>query len=286
MKKYFIMFAAIAALMCSCTKDNEFVNPIINPIINEETTTVKFCFTPYEITPMKSIHDVGEFCTKLDVYIKDNTDPSLPIMIFHSTASGTTGGTFGNIYANVNTAHNYTIYAVAHRCPDTVTILNNVIIFPSEKMTHSMFYKNTFSPDYNTNINCEMKRIVGNIKFVIQDTVPTNAVNMRFVVDSTYTKWHLDNYPLDRASKTVVFNNFNRTNDNTAYFNLYCMTASDSVTTYINLTAIATTANDSVFDEHILYNIPVRNGYQTECKGTFFRNFNMWATFVAPDWNT
>ena len=279
MKKVLFMLFTATILFVGCKKEED-ITPITG---GDSQVTIKF--SPYEMTPMKATHPISEYTTHLDVYIQDNTDPSTPLIRFHQNTTSTSN--YGTITTNMNSGHNYTIYAVAHRGTDTATLTNNVIIFPdNEKVTHTFFYKNTFSPEYNTDINCIMKRIIGQIRFTIQDTVPSEVTKMYFVVDSSYTRWNLNDYPEHKVSAPKLFQNFTLNTNGGATFNVYVMSESDTTTMFVNLTAQALTSNDSIFDQHQLFDIPIRNGYQTECKGTFFRNFNMGATFVAPDWNT
>ena len=281
--KKIMLIVAIAIMMCSCTKENDNVNPV-----NDNKSVVTLNFTPYEMSPMKTVYPIGDYTTHLDVYIQDITDPTAPLIRLHQTNASTSNPTagYGTVQVNMNAAHNYTLFAVAHRGTDTASLIGNTIIFPSnEEITHSFFYTQTFNPEYNTNINCNMKRIVGEIQFIIQDSVPAAITKFQFIIDSTYTRWNINNYPENNISKIRNFTNFSRTTSGGAGFTMFVMSESDTTTTFVNLTVTALTANDSIFYRRVLTDIPVKSGYQTRCTGTFFRNFNMGSTFTTSGWN-
>ena len=282
--KKIMLIATIAAMLCSCTKENYDINPV-----NENGNVVTFNFSPYEMTPMKTVHPIGEYTTNLDVYIRDNTDQSAPVIRLHQSNASTSDPTagYGTVQVSMNADHNYTIYAVAHSGNDTASLVGNTIIFPgNEEITHSFFYKNTFNLEYNTDINCNMKRIVGEIRFLIQDSVPTDVTKFQFIIDSTYTRWNINNYPENNISKVHNFQDFSRNGNGGVGLRMFVMSESDTSTTFVNLTVTALTANDSIYYRRVLTDVPIRNGYQTQCRGTFFHNFNMNSAFTAPGWNT
>ena len=275
------MFAAIAALMCSCTKEE--VNEIVP---TSDNTTVTINFLPYEMVQMKSNHHIGYYCTRLDVYITDNTTGQ--VYKFHKSQNNTTGNitNFSSIQLPANTNHTYTIYAVAHKGNDTITLNNEVVSFPDNNITQTFFYNNTFQPTYNMTFNCYMYRIVGAFRMITRDVVPTPVRNFEFILDSVYSKWNVNGYATNKIERVKTFNNFTRQDDSTALFTIYIMSSDTITTTTLNITAKALTSSNEVYQERNFYDVPIKDDYLTIYEGNFFVDFNMNMGFYAHDWDT
>ena len=266
MKRKFVFFcAAMAAVCVGCSSENEERNV-------SEPTDVTLMFSPYTMEAMtRTAVSIADVVTHLNVWMV-NGDDVIALQQTNSDAG------FGTITATLDKTKTYTLYAVGHKA-DGATLSDGVISFTDDKVTHSMFYTTTFSPATTTSISCLMTRIVADFRLEITDDIPTNAVKFRFTIASVFDRWNVTTgatHGIDRVS-TI---NYGGTS---AIFNVYAITT-DAQTLH-TVTVEALDENDAVIQSRVFENVPLRNGYKTNYRGTFFIDTPMSMSFTVNDWN-
>lgn len=238
-----------------------------------ESTEVRLTFTPYDVTPItRSATSIAEVVTRLDVWIISGTDT----VAAHQSTSDVG---FGSVSLTLDKTKIYTLYAVGHKATGPATLADGIITFPDDKVTHSMFYTTTFSPATTTSLSCLMTRIVADFRLEITDDIPTSAVKFRFTVSGVYDRWSVTTgatHGIDRVS-TI---NYGGTS---AIFNVYAITT-DAQTTH-DITVTALDENDQEVQTRTFVDVPLRNGYKTNYRGTFFIDTPMSMSFTVNDWN-
>ena len=124
-----------------------------------------------------------------------------------------------------------------------------------------------------------MNRIVADFRLEITDDIPTSAVKFRFTIASVFDRWNVSTggtHQLDRVS-TI---NYNGTS---AIFNVYAI-VTDAQTTH-DITVTALDENDQEVQTRTFADVPLRNGYKTNYRGTFFIDTPATASFLVDDWN-
>ena len=269
MKKVCI-FALAAMVLTACSNEQE--ECVFNGSTAENQTEVTLSFSPYEQTAMtRTATSVASVVTHLDVWITDGETTQ----DIHQTTSD---AEFGTISVTLDKTKTYTLYAVGHKA-DGATLSDGVISFTDDKVTHSMFYTTTFSPATTTSLSCLMNRIVADFRLEITDDIPTSAVKFRFTISDVFDRWNVTTgatHQLDRVS-TI---NYGGTS---AIFNIYAITT-DAQTTH-DILVEALDENDGVVQSRTFADVPLRNGYKTNYRGTFFIDTPATAGFTVDDWN-
>lgn len=265
----------MAMLAVGCSQESEPVKP--------EPTQVTLTFSPYEVAAMqapsggtawnttRAATSISTIVTHLDVWITDGTTTT----DLHQTTSD---ANFGTITATLDRTKTYTLYAVGHKA-DGATLSDGVISFTDDKVTHSMFYTTTFSPATTTSLSCLMTRIVADFRLEITDDIPTSAVKFRFTIASVFDRWNVTTgatHGIDRVS-TI---NYGGTS---SIFNIYAITT-DTQTLH-TVTVEAMDENDQEVQTRTFVDVPLRNGYKTNYRGTFFIDSQFTSSFTVDDWN-
>ena len=268
MKK--MIFAAIAGLLlagCSSEQVEEL------KVRNEELSDVTLTFSPYQMEAMtRTAVSIADVVNHLDVWIYESGSE---VAAIHQT---TNSADFGSITVTLDKTKTYTLYAIGHKA-DGASLADGVISFTDDKVSHSMFYTTTFSPATTTSLSCLMNRIVADFRLEITDDIPTSAVKFRFTVSGVYDRWSVNTgatHGIDRVS-TI---NYNGTS---SIFNIYAITT-DAQTLH-TVTVEALDENDAVIQSRVFENVPLRNGYKTNYRGTFFIDTPMSMSFTVNDWN-
>ena len=262
-KVLFLVAAALAVAGCSSDNGEGLVS-------DEELVTISF--SPYEMEAMtRAATSVASVVTHLDVWITDGTTE----FSAHQTNAD---ADFGTLTVTLDKTKTYTLYAVGHRA-DGATLTDGVISFTDDKITHSMFYTTTFSPATTTSLSCEMQRIVAQFRLEITDDIPAECKSFRFTVNGVYDRWNVSTggtHSLDRVS-TI---NYGGTS---SIFNVYAI-VTDAQTTH-DILVEALDENDGVVQSRTFADVPLRNGYKTNYRGTFFIDTATSAGFTIDDWN-
>ena len=269
MKKVFFLLLA-AGLLVACSQEE--VNHASDG--NNETVTIKF--SPYEVEAMtRATTSISTIATHLDVWIYESGNE---VEAVHQTSSD---ADFGSLSVNLNKTKTYTLYAVAHKATGAATLADGVIAFPDDKVTHSMIYTTTFSPATTTNINAEMTRIVGMLRFEIADVVPENVAKFVYTIEDTYTRWNFAGIGTNQAERVGAINLTSRNNDGGATLNLYVIPTNLTDTDNINITFSAQDASSNIIEERTFTDVPVKAGYKTTYHGTFFVTSSETAAFTV-----
>ena len=268
MKKTLLLLPLLA-LFCACSSS------VDEP--TNRTETVHLHFYAYEMEPLtKGTAAVSDYCTRLDIWLSDGTTTTA-----YSQVNEDAG--FGSLNVELDKTKTYTLYAVAHKCTSSATLADGVISFPDDKVTHTMYATATFSPSTTTAVDLTMQRIVAQLRLETTDAVPTEAKKIRFTVSGVYNKWNVTSGPYNQLDRTSVVNITSTNNDGTATFVVYAIVTNSQ--TLHNVTIEALDANDAVLQSRTFTDVPLRAGYKTTYRGTFFIDTPVTAAFTCDDWN-
>ena len=232
-------------------------------------------FSPYEVTELtRATTSISEVVTRLDVWLYESGNE---FASFHQSSNG-----FGSLNVTLNKTKTYTLYAVAHKASGAATLADGVIAFPDDKVTHSMYYSQTFSPATTTNINALMQRIVAQFQFNTTDAAPASATKMTFTLAGVYNRWNVTSGATNSLDRVSTFNNFSKNANGTVTFNIYAI-VTDAQTTH-TVTVKTYDANDQELQSRTFSDVPLRNGYRTTYTGVYFTDTPTAATFQVGDW--
>lgn len=263
-----VLFMAAACLLSACSSayDEE-------EIVTNDEQDVTLTFSPYDQEPMtRTATSIAGIVTSLDVWITDGEETTT----IHQSSSD---NGFGSITVTLNKQKSYSLYAVGHKCATAATLTDGVISFPDDKVTHSMFYKASFTPASTTSLSCLMNRIVANFRLEITDDFPSECSALRFTIEDVFDRWHVNTggtHSLNRVS-TITYNG------SSSIFNVYAIVTSEN--TLHNITIDALEANNNVLQTRELTDVPLRNGYKTNYRGQFFVEQPVASSFIVDDWN-
>ena len=267
--KKLLFLATICAAFCACANDASEV------MEDEETELVTLTFSPYEQSAMarttRAATSIASVVNHLDVWITDGTTTT----DLHQTS---TDAGFGTVSMTLDKTKTYTLYAMGHKA-DGATLTDGVISFTDDKVTHSMYYTTTFSPATTTSLSCLMQRIVADFRLEITDDIPTECKSLRFTISDVFDRWNVTTggtHSLNRVS-TISYGG------TSAIFNVYAI-VTDAQTTH-DILVEALDANGDVLQSRTFAAVPLRNGYKTNYKGTFFIDTPMSMNFIVDDWN-
>ena len=264
-----LFLATFCAAFYACANDASEV------MEDEETELVTLTFSPYEQSAMarttRAATSIASVVNHLDVWITDGTTTT----DLHQTS---TDAGFGTVSMTLDKTKTYTLYAMGHKA-DGATLTDGVISFTDDKVTHSMYYTTTFSPATTTSLSCLMQRIVADFRLEITDDIPTECKSLRFTISDVFDRWNVTTggtHSLNRVS-TISYGG------TSAIFNVYAI-VTDAQTTH-DILVEALDANGDVLQSRTFAAVPLRNGYKTNYKGTFFIDTPMSMNFIVDDWN-
>lgn len=281
MKKYFIIAALATMVITSCSKEE---NNTVLPN-NNNTTKVSFTFSPYEMTPMKTVSDIATVCSKLDIWIIDTVNNDT--IVIHKQREGTgNNATFGNVTATLQTNKTYRLLAMAHNTDEMCTFENNIFAFSENKIKQTLYADTVFSPADGLSLNIVMQRIVGMFKMIVTDNVVDGVTGFRFHVFSAGCKWNIAGYSEDRGERIHTINGTTQNDYGYVVYNVYVMGDNMIDTLNVNITAEAIDSNGDAQETRYFENVPIKDGYITQYTGTFFITFDMGFSFGVGDWGT
>ena len=261
----------LLALLCACSSNDEEEQTILNP--DEANVTLRF--TSFEQTPMTRSSLTEASMSHLDVWLSDGTTTQE----FHQSS---TDSDFGTIATTLNKKKTYTLYAVAHKASDALTLSDGVLSYPDDKVKETFYYSTSFSPATTTSIDAIMNRIVGKLTLQTTDAVPDDVAKMRFTMTAA-TRLNLDGTPANNVSRTVEFASISRNQtDGTCSFSFYLLAASTN--TDYAITATAYDADNDVVETKTFTDIPIRNNYKTTLSGDFFVSTSVGINLSTVDW--
>ena len=274
MKKCVIALLALVVLT-ACEKASE-ENVVNGSAVGNQTAVVSLTFSPYEMSamnaPRRAATSISSVVNHLDVWLYESGTEAAAV---HQTSAD---AGFGTVAITLDKTKTYTLYAVGHKA-DVATLADGVISFTDDKVTHSMFYSTTFTPSTTTELSCLMQRIVADFRLEITDDIPTACKSFRFTVNGIYDRWNVTTggtHQLNRVS-TITYGG------TSSIFNVYAI-VTDASTTH-DITVEALDANSDVLQTRTFTNVPLRNGYKTTYRGTFFIDTPVTASFLVDDWS-
>lgn len=265
MKFYALAVVAVAALV-ACTNDGA------GEVMNNETAEVRMTFSPYEVEPMMRAA-VADYATRLDVWLYEGGS-EVQAVHQQNTDEG-----FASLSVRLKKNKTYTVYAVAHKAGGAATLSNGVVSWPDDKVTHSFFYSQSFSPATTTTLNCLMERIVGNFRLEITDKVPEGVARMTVDVGLSPTRWNVAGYGENAVSRVSSF-----TPAVGASPTLSVFLVAGSEEEKHDITVTAYDATDAVVQQRVFTDVPIRAGYRSTYRGEFFTEAVSSMTFTVNDW--
>lgn len=275
--KKIMFFIAAATMMAGCYYDREETNELGD----EESVEVTLMFQPYDMQPMtRTATSIGNYCTRLDVWISDETTQ----IEEHQTS---TDDDFGTLSLALNKTKTYSLIAVAHKCSDVATLADGILSFAEDKVTHSMIYVGTFSPGASTSQSFLMNRIVGQFRLEIADVVPNEVTKFDYIIKDTYNQWDVTiGEGVNLIDRTGTINLTSRNQDGGVTLNIFVIPTDLTTTDHFDVTMTARNAQNEAVESRTFENVPIKAGYRTTYHGTFFVTSQMTMSFVADDWQS
>ena len=267
MKFYALAVMVAMAMLTACTNDGA------GEVTNNETAEVRMTFSPYEVEPMTRAA-VADYATRLDVWIYEG-DTEVQAVHQQSTDDG-----FASMSVRLEKSKTYTVYACAHKAGGAATLSNGVVSWPDDKVTHSFFYSQTFSPATTTTLNCLMERIVGNFRLEITDKVPEDVARMTVDMGESPTRWDVGGFGTNAVSRV---SSFPLTAGSTPTVSVFIIADGDESENY-DITVTAYDGEDAVVQQRVFEDVPIRAGYRSTYRGAFFTEAVGAMTFTVNDW--
>ena len=256
-------------------------------VTDAEPVSVSVTFSPYEVMPMTcgsgdshaglpldavTRAAVADYASRLDAWVYCD---GMEVQAVHQTS---VDADFATLSLTLDRSKTYTLYAVAHKGADVATLADGVVSFPDDKVTHSFFYSETFCPGEKTSLSCLMSRIVGQFRLEITDAIPSEVVSFRFSVPQSATRYAVAGYGtnmVDRVS-TIAWNGASRV------FSIFIMGDDDEATLF-KVGVDALDEGGGVVQSRTFSDVPIRNGYRTNYRGSFFVDGAVSAGFSVDD---
>ena len=269
-----LLFALAIGLLCACSSDKveEPQNP--DNLVDVNLNLKGFTFETEAMT--RATTAVVDYVTHLNIWLYESGNE---FTSFHQTSSDSG---FGTLSLTLNNTKTYTLYAVAHRCTSAASLSDAVISFPEDKVTHSFFIKQTFTPTKGMSLNLTMNRIVAQFSFVTTDAVPDWCKALRFTISDVYDRWNVNSGCTHQINRVSTINITSTKPDGSVTCNIYAIVTSES--TNHNILVEAIDANGEVQESHQFTNIPLKNNRRTIATGAFFTDAASGFSFLAQDW--
>jgi hypothetical protein len=281
MKSKLLLLAA-AIMMCGCEK------PIMGEVLDDETAEVRMTFAPYDVEPLTRTNSasgltraggvrraaVADYATRLDVWLYEG---GTEIQEVHQQS---TDDGFASLSVRLEKSKTYTVYAVAHKAVGAATLSNGVVSWPDDKVTHSFYYSQTFSPATTAAMNCLMERIVGNFRMEITNAVPAEAVRLTIGMGVSPTRWNVAGYGENAVSRV---SSIPLTAGSTPTASVFIIAEGDEAESY-DITVTAYDGEDAVVQQRVFEDVPIRAGYRSTYRGEFFTSGAVSMTFTTNDW--
>ena len=263
--------AVAAAFMCGCEKDP--ANGDKSTATGVEMTEVRMTFTPYDVEVMTRAA-VVDYATRLDVWIYDG-DTEVQAVHQQSTDDG-----FASLQVTLDKSKTYTVYACAHKAAGAATLNNGVVAWPDDKVTHSFWYSQTFSPSTTATLSCLMERIVGNFRLMITDEVPDNVDHITVNIGQSPTRWDVSGFGVNIQERSSIYT---PAAGSTPTLSAFIIADGDEAVNY-NIVVTAYDDNGGVVQQQTFADVPIRAGYRITYRGDFFTGSSMTMSFTVNDW--
>ena len=282
MKKQFFLMAVMAAALTACENNAlETESTVTNHANANDPQQVTLTFSPYEQETMTRAGgdptSIATIATRLDVWLYQDGQE---VQAVHQTSAD---ADFGTVAMTLDKRKTYTLYACAHKDTGAATLQGGIITWPGAKMTHSMFYTQTFTPAETTTLSCLMQRIVGQFRLETTDAVPSEADRITIAVDQTPAAWNVAGYGMNPRDYTATYQGYNLNQDGSVTLSAFVIADPDeSVLHTVTVTAYDTAGQP--LQQRTFEDVPLRNGYRTVYRGAFFTDTSFTSTFTIADW--
>ncbi|MBO5187307.1 MAG: hypothetical protein J6B91_09745 [Prevotella sp.] len=264
--KFYTLAVVAMAMLTACMNDGA------GEVMNHETAEVQITFSPYDVEPMMRAA-VADYATRMDVWIYDG-DTEVQAVHQQSTDEG-----FASLSLRLEKAKTYTVYACAHKAAGAATLNNGVVSWPDDKVTHSFFYSQSFSPATTTTLNCLMERIVGNFRLEIADKVPEGVARMTVDLGLSPTRWNVAGFGENAVSRV---SSFTPAVGASPTLSVFLLAGSEEEKRDITVTAYD--GEDAVVQQRVFSDVPIRASYRSTYRGAFFTEADEVMTFTVNDW--
>lgn len=259
--------AMLGVVFSSCTASE-------NEVTDAEPVEVLMAFQSYDVEPITRAA-VGDYATRLDVWVFEDGSQ---VQAVHQTSAD---ADFGSVAMTLDKRKTYTLYALAHKSADETTLTDGVAQWTGEKVTHTFFYSETFSPATVTELSCAMSRIVGMFRLLITDEIPSAVAALRFDIPQAATRYNIftgTNTNVTDRTTTIAWNGTGNA------FVVYILSGDDGATLW-DITVSALDADGGVLQQRVFEGVPIRNGYRTQYQGSFFIDEGVGMSFTVGEWN-
>lgn len=269
-----LLFALAIGLLYACSSDKVEEPQNHDDLVEVKLNLKGFTFETEAMT--RATTAVGDYVTHLDIWLYESGNE---FTSFHQTSSESG---FGTLSLTLNNTKTYILYAVAHRCNSAASLSDAVISFPEDKVTHSFFIKQTFTPTKGMSLNLTMNRIVAQFSFVTTDAVPDWCKTLRFTISDVYDRWNVNTGGTHQLNRVSTINISSTREDGSVTCNVYAIVTNEN--TNHNILVEAIDANGEVQESHQFTNIPLKNNRRTIATGAFFTDADSGFSFLAQDW--
>ena len=269
-----LLFALAMGLLCACSSDKVEEPQNHDDLVEVKLNLKGFTFETEAMT--RATTAVGDYVTHLDIWLYESGNE---FTSFHQTSSDSG---FGTLSLTLNNTKTYTLYAVAHRCNSAASLSDAVISFPEDKVTHSFFIKQTFTPTKGMSLNLTMNRIVAQFSFVTTDSLPDWCKALRFTISDVYDRWNVNTGGTHQLNRVSTINISRTREDGSVTCNVYAIVTNEN--TNHNILVEAIDATGEVQESHQFTNIPLKNNRRTIATGAFFTDAASGFSFLAQDW--
>lgn len=295
MKKFMLMALAVAAILPSCTKDEEpeqmpadrKIEIVVNTDSMENHATITFGCSTTMMQPMTRAALGSLSLTDLWVYDLPSGETS-PTLLAHQTSDDADFG------APTITAEygDHTFYFVASR-GDTPTTSGTVVSWTKPSDTFWASLALTIAPSTSASQSVTLQRVAARLRITITDEIPTGLATLSV----TPSHWY---YGLDiltgeaaddrQTARTVsVPSSYIGTTGQLAA-SFYCISPSEAWTTDISLQALKSDNTEMVRIN--VSNVPMQRNHITAYSGTLFgagRSINVeaddaWGDDITGSW--
>lgn len=282
MKKYFALLSCVLLALTACENNAlESESTVMNNANVNDPQQVTLTFSPYEQEAMTraggEATSIASIATRLDVWLYTDGQE---VQTVHQAS---TDPAFGSLTVTLDKRKTYTLYACAHKDTGAATLQGGIITWPGAKMTHSMFYTQTFTPAETTTLSCLMQRIVGQFRLETTDAVPTEADKITIAVDQAPAAWNVSGYGMNPRDYTATYQGYNLNQDGSVTLSAFVI-ATDQESTLHTVTVTAYDADGNALQQRTFADVPLRNGYRTVYRGAFFTDTSFTSTFTVADW--
>jgi len=264
--KFHALLMVAVAMLTACTNDGA------GEVMNKETAEVQMTFSPYDVEPMTRAA-VADYATRLDVWLYEG-DTEIQAVHQQSTDEG-----FASLSVRLEKNKTYKVYAVAHKAGGAATLSSGVVSWPDDKVTHSFFYSQTFSPATTTTMNCMMERIVGNFRLEITDAVPADVARMTVDMGVSPTRWDVGGFGVNAVSRV---SSFSPAVGSSPTLSVFVLAGSEEEKR--DMTVTAYDGEDAVVQQRVFTDVQIRAGYRSTYRGAFFTEAVGSMSFTVSDW--